>query len=58
MLFEDFVPIFLLVFHPLEYHHGYDGNRFLDKRCLPNGTFGLTQKYFDFIIEGTISIIV
>ncbi len=30
-LFEDFVLVFLLVFHPFEYHLGYDGNRFLDK---------------------------
>jgi len=34
MLFENSIPIFLLVFHPLEYHLGYDGNRFLDKPCL------------------------
>jgi hypothetical protein len=40
MLFEDYVPIFLLVSHPLDYHLGYDGNRFLDKPCLPMKPLG------------------
>jgi hypothetical protein len=31
MLSEDSVRVFLSVCHPLEYHLGYDGNRFLDK---------------------------
>jgi len=31
LLSKYFVPIFLFVFHPLEYHPSYDGNRFLDK---------------------------
>jgi len=33
-LSKDFVLMFLLVSHPLEYHLGYDANRFLDKPCL------------------------
>jgi hypothetical protein len=35
MLSEDFVPVFLLMFHPPKYHLGYDGNRFIDKPYLP-----------------------
>jgi hypothetical protein len=31
LLFEDFVPRFWLVSHPLQYQLGYDDNRFLDK---------------------------
>jgi hypothetical protein len=34
LLSKDFVHVFLLVFHTLEYHHGYDSNSFLDKPCL------------------------
>jgi len=35
LLFENSIFVFLLMSHPLEYHPGYDGNRFLDKPCLP-----------------------
>jgi hypothetical protein len=34
MLFKDFVIVFLLISHPLEYHLGCDGDRFLDKPYL------------------------
>jgi hypothetical protein len=55
LLFEDSILVFLLVSHPLEYHHGHDGNRFIGKPCLPMKPFGLAQKSFDFIVESTTS---
>jgi hypothetical protein len=35
LLSKDYVAIFLLVSHPLQYQHGYDDNRFMDKPYLP-----------------------
>jgi hypothetical protein len=39
---EDSIPIFWLVFHPLEHHLGYDDNRFLNKPYLFYDIFDLT----------------
>jgi hypothetical protein len=35
MLFEDFVLVFFIVFHPFQNQIGYDDNRFTDKPCFP-----------------------
>ncbi len=58
MLYEDSIFEFLLVSHPLEYYHGYDGNRFMDKPCLPMKPLDWHKSLLNFIVEGTTFVVV